>query len=934
MIVALVIVVAIIAAFVIVYLGPGSLSVTTATTFVAAGQPVSFTASINTPPLVSAGPVSWQFGDKGTAPNGGTSVSHSYDTPGNFLVAASSTLSNGKVVDNSNGLFQVRVGTPVGVTPALGTTLTYGVIAINTTVSSTGAPLIAPGGTIAIAAGVQQPPSFEYDTLAIPANNTWVNYTWSVASLVVDWGDGSTPQTNSSGDTYTAQHTYASAGIFSLTLQVNTQNYSATQYDGVPTSPTPQPVPGSTASTKVGQTIAVGSYNIVTFSVVNPGIIVNMEAVTGGYFTLDPALDYESTGFEIIANVYQTLLSYNLTSTDQFVPTIADRLPTVANGQISADYKNYTFHIRQGMKFSNGDPITPWDVKYSVTRTMLFDSGSPFPPGWIISQYLVPGTFVPTWSPPDSFGIDATMFDMLNNAITVDNSTQTVTFHLQVAAPPLLFYQVVADPLGTGIVDHLWLESGNNPKLQWTPKGFTDYENYSFAANYVNAWRNGAVGSGPYKIDFVSNPNEVALVANPNFQPMPPALPAPSVNRVVLQWISSDTTRELSLQSGKADIAGIVTSHFGVAESMVGQHLVNTIFFPTLNLFWWNFNLNVYQAGPSSPLQNDIPANFFVDMNMRKAFFYAFDFDQYLNSIVGNAKFGVTFAAKYGGIIPKGMIGYQDLSAADTFDMNLARQYFQATKWYKDHTSNPGFKLSINVDPADTVDTTAALAWAANLQSLASAGQIQISVVPVSFHDEIGYSIPWNNPMAVYYLGWLPDYPFPTDYTLPMLYPSTGPIGAIAGANGGTYPNANNFNIPYLAADANGTNQVANATLIRAWIDDSIGPNATNLNQVIIDSQKAQMMAQNMTLYVPTQQQYAYFVYRTWIGGMQLESNPTLGGADLLYNLLTKQTTSTAQVTTSSADAAMPGLYLAFASPLATIAIIGASESRVRERRR
>jgi hypothetical protein len=47
----------------------------------------------------------------------------------------------------------------------------------------------------------------------------------------------------------------------------------------------------------------------------------------------------------------------------------------------------------------------------------------------------------------------------------------------------------------------------------------------------------------------------------------------------------------------------------------------------------------------------------------------------------------------------------------------------------------------------------------------------------------------------------------------------------------------------------------------------------------------------NLTIYVPAQQQYSFFVYRTWIQGIPLESNPMLGGTDILYNLLAKSGT-------------------------------------------
>jgi peptide/nickel transport system substrate-binding protein len=58
----------------------------------------------------------------------------------------------------------------------------------------------------------------------------------------------------------------------------------------------------------------------------------------------------------------------------------ATQVPSVSNGEISPDYTTYTFQIRSGMKFSNGDPLTAYDVWYSTIRTLLLDGGSDLVP--------------------------------------------------------------------------------------------------------------------------------------------------------------------------------------------------------------------------------------------------------------------------------------------------------------------------------------------------------------------------------------------------------------------------------------------------------------------------------------------------------------------------------------------------------------------------
>jgi len=835
LIVVAVLIIAALATFFVLYLGSGSIFVTSNNQFIPAGEPTAFTATVTPPPFVSRTGVQWDFGDGNKQSSTGDTIGHTYANPGNYFVLSTASLSNGKTVDNAKGLFPVQVGAaPVTNPNPLGTSTSLGALTFNKTLSSSGAPFIASGGHIAFVGAVAQPPDFEFDDLVDSVANSWVNYTWQVTRLSINFGDGSTPATNNSrvdnatentlvADPYMIAHTYNSGGIFSVSLTVTTGNFSAAQTNSTPAHPT-LTATGQTQTTIVGLTVAAGSYGVITYSgnVIKPGIITNME----------------STGFEVISNIYETLIAYNGTSTESFVPVVSDVIPTVANGRVSPDFMNYTFHIRPGLKFSNGDGVTAWDVKYSISRTMLFNSGSPFPPGWIISQFFVPGTFIAGLTTPPGCDLStpgcsldaAQTFSVVDGAISVDNATQTVTFHLISPAPPLLFYQVVADPLGAAIADHLWLEA-TGPKLIWNPAGFVDYEKYSALQNYVPAWRNGAVGSGPFMIDYVANPDSVVLKPNSGFQVLP-GVPAATVSKVVLQYVADASTRELSLESGQADIAGIPSAHFDVAKRLSGQGLIKIQFNPTLNMFWWNFNLEIYQStiGPNpNPYGNEVPPNFFVDMNMRKAFAYAFNYGQYYDQILGNKKFNATFGLPFNGIIPKGMIGYQDLSSLNVFDMTLAHQYYNQTAWVRDHGwATSGFKISINVETADIVNRAAAAAWAQNIEQLAPGIKVQIK--PISFEEMIVNSVPHQNPMGIYYLGWLADYPFPTDYTLPMLLPADSPVTSST-PDGGTYPNANGYNIQYLAADPNGTDQVADSTNIRNWILDSISaPNATNVN--------------------------------------------------------------------------------------------------------
>src|SRR5206468_3440239 len=192
----------------------------------------------------------------------------------------------------------------------------------------------------------------------------------------------------------------------------------------------------------------------------------------------------------------------------------------------------------------------------------------------------------------------------------------------------------------------------------------------------------------------------------------------------------------------------------------------------------------------------------------------------------------------------------------DVFDMVRARQYYNTSKFVTSHggPASASFTLTIVVPTADPVNLAAARSWGDNLQKLGPTGNIVINTRTMSFHDIIAEMNPHANRMSLWFLGWLPDYPYPTDYTYPMLEP-----GNNATEYGGTYPAANGLNISYRAP---------------------------------------------------------------------LESNPMLGGTDILYNLLAKSGTIQGAVATSSS--AGPGALGGFGiTPL--IATLGLLAVRRRD---
>src|SRR3954453_10262911 len=85
--------------------------------------------------------------------------------------------------------------------------------------------------------------------------------------------------------------------------------------------------------------------------------------------TFDPAGAYDLPSWNVIYNVYQTLLRVD-PATEKNVPDAAESCDP------SADFKTWTCKLKPGLKFSNGDPLTATDVKFSFDRVLKINDPS------------------------------------------------------------------------------------------------------------------------------------------------------------------------------------------------------------------------------------------------------------------------------------------------------------------------------------------------------------------------------------------------------------------------------------------------------------------------------------------------------------------------------------------------------------------------------
>lgn len=82
----------------------------------------------------------------------------------------------------------------------------------------------------------------------------------------------------------------------------------------------------------------------------------------GEPYTLDPAFASDSTSYWVIDHLYEGLYRYD--QNGELVEGAAEKI------EISPDGKTYTYHIRKGLKWSNGDALTAKDFEFAWKRVL------------------------------------------------------------------------------------------------------------------------------------------------------------------------------------------------------------------------------------------------------------------------------------------------------------------------------------------------------------------------------------------------------------------------------------------------------------------------------------------------------------------------------------------------------------------------------------
>lgn len=456
---------------------------------------------------------------------------------------------------------------------------------------------------------------------------------------------------------------------------------------------------------------------------------------------LDPALSYDTFSAEIIQNVYEGLVFFDGESTAKVVPQLAESYT------VSADGLEYTFTLRQGIKFQNGADLDVDDVVYSFVRGML-QGGNSSPQFLLVEPFFGVGkvdvgqlvdesaereaiqayaSFVEVGGRPAEFsfespekqeefidflskGGDPNEFDFITDVVndsdaikdvepsilaqvcrdtyakfSVDKTANTVTMKL--ATPWGPFLSTLAQSWGS-IIDKDWaIENG-----AWEGSCNT-WQNWYSILDADDTLAEITNGTGPFALEHWNRGQELILVRNENYWREPARL-----ERVVYKQADEWGTRFAMLQAGDADYIQVPFENRSQMDPFVGDRCSwheeegryrCEVVDDTLPLrlyqgrpgisrtdIFFNFNIanpdgrNLY-IGSGELDGSGVPVDFFRDTHIRKAFNYCFDWNEYIESILGNE------AIQTKSLALPGMPGYNESDPTYHLDLAKCEQEFK-----------------------------------------------------------------------------------------------------------------------------------------------------------------------------------------------------------------------------------------------------------------
>lgn len=502
---------------------------------------------------------------------------------------------------------------------------------------------------------------------------------------------------------------------------------------------------------------------------------VYAEVVEDGPLGLDPALNHDRASAHLIRNVLETLVYPHPRRTGHFIPLLA------SEWEVSADGAIYTFSIRDGVTFSNGNALVPSDVAYSLQRMLLV--APPDNPQHVLLEPLLGldgGDLTATITGGPFGGNRQTLINaapaselsaacrQVQEAITANDSDGTLMIHLQRAWSP--FLAALSRPWAA-IVDRQWaIEQG-----AWDGRCDTWYNRYALRGE-ESKLATTILGTGPFVLDHWSPGTEYVLVANVSYwraeaNPMWDEGPSglPSLPAVRLEQEAQPNLRWQMLRDAAVETASLSSAGQILADLQTGAvcdwqssrcEATETPLAPLRKYtglpvwkqqaLFFNFDIAVEDneyIGSGRLDGSGIPADFFQDGHVRKAFAHCLDRPEMLMAgLNGDGYIPI-------GLIPDFIMSGVEEPGIYRFDLQACAEELRQA-WDRMLPST-GFRLQIPFQSGNQVQQAAAVLLQNGLRAVSPAYDVQVVGLPDSLYRQS--LLQRRLPLAV--MEWTPTLP-------------------------------------------------------------------------------------------------------------------------------------------------------------------------------
>jgi peptide/nickel transport system substrate-binding protein len=294
--------------------------------------------------------------------------------------------------------------------------------------------------------------------------------------------------------------------------------------------------------------------------------------------SLDGARAYEGTSILMVNQCFDKLVDFVAPDYTNVVPEIAE------SWEVMDDEVTWKFYIRQGVEFTNGDPVNAEAVAYSLQRVIILEQEA----SWMLTQFV---------STPEQITV-------------LDDYTVQVVLDKVVA--PSFFLSTLSCTTASVV----------NPNV---------LEEHAVDGDMGSDWMttNGGTigtGSGPFVLDSLDREATIILKANENYW-----RGASDIDTIVIQHVAEPEVQKLMLEKGDIDIA------YDLYAELI-QDLEDEQGIRVYKANSWGVNY-IGMNTKLEPLDNNL---------VRKAIKYAIDYEGIINEILSGAAVKAQTVIPYG----------------------------------------------------------------------------------------------------------------------------------------------------------------------------------------------------------------------------------------------------------------------------------------------